>query len=265
MLPPSPRRDPCVIRGWWPGRPSPERLLRNLRLVARKTPLRFRPKTAESFDKLRTGSASPLGEGEERRGLHQITSERACWGGDLDRRTPHRFRPKTPEPASPLGEGEERRSLHQITSERACWGGDLDRRTPHRFRPKTAESFGRLRTGSASPPGEGKEQRLLEGTDTAHLPAKTAPAFPQGEARGRASRKRRSCKGLQREREREREKEPPHLRGRGSVLQRSLRGRLAESIRSRTSPLPDMTAAGRLGPRGGRRSRHQAPRSQASL
>ena len=33
-------------------------------LGARKTPHRFRPKTPESFGKLRTGSASPLGEGE---------------------------------------------------------------------------------------------------------------------------------------------------------------------------------------------------------
>ena len=38
-----------------------------LRLVARTTPHRFRPKTPESFGLLRTGSASPLGEGEDRR------------------------------------------------------------------------------------------------------------------------------------------------------------------------------------------------------
>ena len=49
------------------------------------------------------------------------------------------------------------------------------RKTPHRFRPKTPES--------ASPPGEGKEWRLLEGIDTAHPPAKTAAASPRGEAR----------------------------------------------------------------------------------
>ena len=52
------------------------------------------------------------------------------------------------------------------------------RKTPHRFRPKTPES--------ASPPGEGKERRLLEGIDPAHPPAKTAPASPRGVARGRA-------------------------------------------------------------------------------
>ena len=34
------------------------------------------------------------------------------------------------------------------------------RKTPHRFRPKTPESFGKLRTGSASPLGEGEEPRL---------------------------------------------------------------------------------------------------------
>ncbi len=39
--------------------------MQNPELVARQTPHRFRPKTPESFDKLRTGSASPLGEGEE--------------------------------------------------------------------------------------------------------------------------------------------------------------------------------------------------------
>ncbi len=64
------------------------------------------------------------------------------------RKTPHRFRPRTPEPASPLGEGEERR--------------DQEGRTPHRFRPKTPES--------ASPPGEGKERRPLEEIDTTHPP-----------------------------------------------------------------------------------------------
>ncbi len=33
------------------------------------------------------------------------------------------------------------------------------RKPPHRFRPKTPESFGKLRTGSASPLGEGAKQR----------------------------------------------------------------------------------------------------------
>jgi len=35
--------------------------------------------------------------------------------------------------------------------------GVVARKTPHRFRPKTAESFDKLRTGSASPFGEGEE------------------------------------------------------------------------------------------------------------
>ena len=44
-------------------------------------------------------------------------------------KTPHRFRPRTPESASPLGEGEERRDLYSAASERACWRGDSDRKT----------------------------------------------------------------------------------------------------------------------------------------
>jgi hypothetical protein len=41
-------------------------------LGARKTPHLFRPKTPESLGKLGTGSASPLGEGDERRLLVRI-------------------------------------------------------------------------------------------------------------------------------------------------------------------------------------------------
>ena len=44
-----------------------ERPLRNSGLGAQKSPHRFRPGTAESFGKLRTGSASRLGEGKNRR------------------------------------------------------------------------------------------------------------------------------------------------------------------------------------------------------
>ncbi len=40
---------------------------------------------------------------------------------------------------------------------RGCWGQRRERKPPHRLRPKTAESFDKLRTGSASPLGEGKE------------------------------------------------------------------------------------------------------------
>ena len=55
--------------------PSPpgEKPLRNPGLVARKTPHRFRPKTPESFGKLRTGSASPLGEGKNGGRLKKFT------------------------------------------------------------------------------------------------------------------------------------------------------------------------------------------------
>ena len=87
------RRDLCLTGGGCPEDPHPnplprgeggragaaseapgfcrglpgERPLRNPGLVARKTPHRFRPKTPESFGKLRTGSASRLGEGKNRR------------------------------------------------------------------------------------------------------------------------------------------------------------------------------------------------------
>ena len=80
-----------------------ERPLRKPSLVARKTPHRFPPRTADS--------ASPLGEGEERCGLWSIASEGACWGGDLERKTPHRIRPRTADSASPPGEGEEPRRI----------------------------------------------------------------------------------------------------------------------------------------------------------
>jgi len=48
--------------------------------------------------------------------------------------------------------------------------------------------FGWLRTGSASPQGEGKERRILEGTCTADPPPKTVPAAPMGEAGDRPPR-----------------------------------------------------------------------------
>ena len=57
----------------------PRRHLCNPKVVARKTPHRFPPGTAES--------ASPLGEGEERRGDKLFWFERACWSGDHDWKT----------------------------------------------------------------------------------------------------------------------------------------------------------------------------------
>ena len=50
-------------------------------LGAWKTPHRIRPRTADS--------ASPLGEGEDRRDLKLIAFRHACLGGDHDRKTPH--------------------------------------------------------------------------------------------------------------------------------------------------------------------------------
>ena len=64
----------------------------------------------------RCGSTRPS---EDSRPAHH---ERGGWGRLGARRTPHRFRPKTAEPASPLGEGEERGGLHLIASERG-WVG----------------------------------------------------------------------------------------------------------------------------------------------
>ena len=58
-------------------------------LGARKTPHRVRPKTPESFGKLRTGPASPLGEGEERRAPLALSSVQGCWRRAHDRKTPH--------------------------------------------------------------------------------------------------------------------------------------------------------------------------------
>ena len=49
----------------------------------------------------------------------------------IARRTPHRFRPKTPEPASPLGEGEEWCRPHRRTVMRRAVVA-IARRTPHR-------------------------------------------------------------------------------------------------------------------------------------
>ena len=37
------------------------------------------------------------------------------------RKTPHRFRPKTPESASPLGEGEERRAFEDEALRQVAW------------------------------------------------------------------------------------------------------------------------------------------------
>ena len=101
------------------------------------------------FDKLRAGPFNRLRTGHC--GL-RVGSPRT--GGllvSIARRTPHRFRPKTPEPASPLGEGEEWCRPHRRTVMRRAV---VARRTPHQLRPKTPESLGGLGTGSASPLGE---------------------------------------------------------------------------------------------------------------
>ena len=53
------------------------------------------------------------------------------------------------------GERRKARSLGGPLDDRG-WARRCDRKTPHRLPPKTPESFDWLRTGSASPPGEGK-------------------------------------------------------------------------------------------------------------
>ena len=62
---------------------------------------------AAQFGWLRVGTSAVS---EQVSGGLRESSIRWLWG-DLDRKTPHRFRPKTPESASPLGEGEERPRL----------------------------------------------------------------------------------------------------------------------------------------------------------
>ena len=160
------------------GRRLQGRALRNLGLIARKTPHRM-PRTA---------SASPLGEGEERRARGREFGHGGCWGwaherktphrmpvgtpasasplgegkegrrlqgralrnpGLGARRTPHRLPVGTPASASPLGEGEERRARGREGGDGGCWGWAHERKTPHRFPATTPES--------ASPPGEGEE------------------------------------------------------------------------------------------------------------
>ena len=125
--------------------------------------------------------------GEERRGPAAGASARGCW---CVRSRPEDGRVGDAAPTP--GEGEDGGSpisaedagIPRRARDRFCLSPRRDlcitrqvvaRKTPHRFRPKTPES--------ASPPGEGKEWRLLEGIDTAHPPAKTAAASPRGEAR----------------------------------------------------------------------------------
>ena len=79
----------------------------------------------------------PVGEGEESWPCRTLIR-----GGLGARKTPHRFRPKTPESASPLGEGEDRRLLEGVGAP-----------------TQLLTEFGWLRTGSASPLGEGEERR----------------------------------------------------------------------------------------------------------
>ena len=151
-------------------------------VVARKTPHRVRPSSAEPLGRLGTGSASPLGEGEERRAPWALSFVRGCWGVDRDRKTPYarvvsgagsvprpQERPlrsprggcaEDPHPNPlPAGEGADGDSLISRLASKSSWRSPrvVAWKTPHRVRPRTAEPLGRLGTGSASPLGEGEE------------------------------------------------------------------------------------------------------------
>ena len=83
------------------------------------------------------------------------------------RKTPHRFRPKTPESASPLGEGEDRRPLDWIETKHICYSPGREQR---QSRPG-----GRGALGKGLPEGEGERTAAALGT-TGQL-----QGSPQGE------------------------------------------------------------------------------------
>ena len=81
-----------------------------------------------------TPTLSLKGEGERgARPLMDGPGSEAGLGfeGRFARKTPHRFRPKTPEPASPLGEGEDWRGRWVRGSLHGCRRGAHDRKTAH--------------------------------------------------------------------------------------------------------------------------------------
>ncbi len=143
------------------------------------------------FDKLRTGSASPMRPLRNLGVVARKTLTPTLSHGEREKEWPHL---------------EGRGTFCQGLPGGRAWRnpGMVARKTPHRFRPKTPESFGKLRTGSASPLGEGEEPRpptvLVAGAMGARKTL--TPALSHGE----------------------REEEGPRFRGRGAVLQRSPRG-----------------------------------------
>ncbi len=111
---------------------------------ARKTPHRLPPKTP--------ASASPPGEGEERRRPEEVDAAHpasASAHGDLGASHGHSPEDPSPQP-SPPGEGERGDADGAgFASGRPLGDSGVGvRKTPHRFRPKTPEP--------ASPPGEGE-------------------------------------------------------------------------------------------------------------
>ena len=115
--------------GWLPGRSSSqpyapgERVGGGSEVGARKTPHRLPVGTPASASPPGEGERadpsprpSPLGEGGRGDADGTEFSRERLLGdpGLVGRKTPHRFRPGTAEPASPLGEGEERRLPEEV-------------------------------------------------------------------------------------------------------------------------------------------------------
>ena len=170
-----------VPGGWFDSVPSASsgQALRRLR------PGPFGKLRAGHFDKLRTGSPRTgvrRDDGERRKA-------RSLGGPRDDRWVDEALRPEDPSPTSAEDAG-----ILRLAQDRFClsprrgedrrdrsgrggrrdpsgdlgmtggWTRRCDRKTPHRLPPKTPESFDWLRTGSASPPGEGKIAGMTEGS-----------------------------------------------------------------------------------------------------
>ena len=71
--------------------------------------------------------------------------------GLVARKTPHRFRPKTPEPASPLGEGEEPEHLAHAPCSLECWVRGRPLTGFGRRRPNLPLPSERVKSRSTSP------------------------------------------------------------------------------------------------------------------
>ena len=198
--------------------PGPSRVVAGL--VARKTPHRIRPRTADS--------ASPPGEGEEPRRLRGRGGVLQGSPGEGEDRWPWRTvfdfglaasprQPPSPQPSPSRAREEERHRTRAFDpGPSRVVDGMVARKTPHRIRPKTADSASPLGEGEESPrlrgrggvlqrsPGEGEERRpgrrVLDFGLAASL---KLPPSPQPSP------------------SREREKEWPRFRSRGGVLKRA--------------------------------------------